>query len=118
MIKENDWDRITKTNMVEGPIEKNYLEEIMIGIKAIKPGKAAGLSEVIAAMISARGEIRIGVIMECCQRVLNGARIPDEWQTNVLVPIFSGKCDAKHCNTYKEIKPSLFFWSSLLFWGT
>ena len=28
------------------------------------------------------------MIVELCQRVLNGKGMPDEWQTSVLVPIF------------------------------
>ena len=31
--------------------------------------------------------------------------MPDEWQTNVLVPIFKGKADVRNCcNTYKGVK--------------
>ena len=58
---------------------------------AIKPGKAAGHSKVCAEIISAPGEVGITVMMELCQRVLDGKGMPDNWQTSVLVPIFVGK---------------------------
>ena len=48
MNKESDWDHETAASMVEGPIEKVTREEKAIAIKVIKPGKAAGPSEVYA----------------------------------------------------------------------
>ena len=42
-------------------------------------------------MISACGEVRISVMMEFCQRVLDGRGIPDKWQASVLVPILKKK---------------------------
>ena len=70
----------------------------------IKPGKAAGPSEVCAEMISANGEVGVSVMMELCQRVLDGKRMPDEWQTSVLIRILKGKGDVTRCNSYKRIK--------------
>ena len=51
MNKENDKDHIIEASMVEALSSK----EIVIAIKAMKPGKAAGPSEVCAEMISASG---------------------------------------------------------------
>ena len=42
-------------------------------------------------MISASGEVGISVMVELCQRVLDGKEMPDEWQTSVLVLIFKGR---------------------------
>ena len=50
-----------------------------IAIKVMKPGKAAGPSEVCAEMISASGEVGVSVMMELCQHVLDGKRMADEW---------------------------------------
>ena len=55
MNKENDWDRMTKASMAEGPIKNVPREEMTIATKVMKPGKAAGPSEVCAEMISAGG---------------------------------------------------------------
>ena len=54
----------------------------------MKPGTAAGPSEVCAEMISVNGEVEVSVMVEFCQRVLDGKGMPDEWQTSALVPIF------------------------------
>ena len=39
-----------------------------IAIKVMKPGKAAGPSEVCAEMISASREVGVSVMVELCQR--------------------------------------------------
>ena len=93
MNKKNDWYYVTEGSMVEGPTKNVIYEEMMIAIKVMKPGKAAGSSEVCAKMISASGEVRVSVMVELCQRMSDGKGMPDEWQTSVLVPIFKGKGD-------------------------
>ena len=88
--KENDWDHVTAASMVKGPIKNVIQEEMAIAIKVMKPGKAAGPSEVCAEMISASEEVEVSLMLELCQHVLDGKGMPDEWQTSVLVPIFKG----------------------------
>ena len=46
-------------------------------------------------MISASEEVGVSVMMELCQRVLDGKEMPNQWQTTVLVPIFKEKGDVK-----------------------
>ena len=62
-------------------------------------GKATGPSEVSMEMIVANGEIGVTVMMELCQRVLDGRGKPDEWKTSVIVPIFKGKGDVMCCGS-------------------
>ena len=76
MNEENDWDHIAEASMVEGPIEKVTHEEMVVAIEALKPGKAAGPSEVCAEMISASREVGISVMMKLHQHVLNGKGMP------------------------------------------
>ena len=64
MNKENDWDYVTAASMVKGPIKNVTRQEIAIVIKVMKPGKAAGPSEVCAKMISASGEVGVSVMVE------------------------------------------------------
>ena len=99
MNKENAWD-VTSASMVQGPTKNDTCKEMAMAIKMMKPGKAAGPSEVCAEMISARGEERVSEMVEVCQRMLDGKGTPDEWQTSVLVTIFKGKGDVRNGNTY------------------
>ena len=38
-------------------------------------------------MIIESGKIGAKVMMDFCQRVLNGREIPDEWKTSMIVPV-------------------------------
>jgi len=78
MNVENEWDHRTEVDVVEGPIEKLPVEEMVKAIRAMKLGKTAGPSEVSTEMIIASAEIRVGVMMELCQNVLDGKGIPEE----------------------------------------
>ena len=70
----------------------------------MKQGKAAGLSEVTTEMIVAGGRIAAEVMLQLCQRVLDGKGIPDEWKTSAVVPIFKGKGDVMNCGLYRGVK--------------
>ena len=67
--KEDDWDHITEANMVEGPIQKVTIQ-IAIAIKATKPGKIDGPSQVCAEMAYVSGAALISLMIEFFQRVL------------------------------------------------
>ena len=55
-------------------------------------------------MISARGGVGISVMINLCQHVLHGKRMPGKCQTSVLVPIFKAKGNVKNCNAYRKEK--------------
>ena len=65
---------------------------------------ATGSSEVSVEMILVSGEIGVKVMMELCQRVLEGREMPEEWKTSVIVPIFKRKVDEMSCGSYREMK--------------
>ena len=104
MNEKNEWDRMVETDLVEGPVEKVVRDEIVEAIQSMKSGKATGTSEVSVEMIVASGEIGVKVMMELCQRVLDGRGMPDEWKTSVIVPIFKGKGDVMSCGSYRGVK--------------
>lgn len=104
MNEENEWDHMVEVDVVEGPIEKVTQDEIIKAIKTMKPRKAAGPSEVSAELITASGEIGVGVMQKLCQNVLDGGGMPEEWKTSVVVPIFKGKGDAMSCGSYRGVK--------------
>ena len=85
-------------------MEKVVRNEIVQAMQRMKSGKATGTSEVSVEMIVASCEIGVKVMMELCQRVLDGRGMPDEWKTSVIVPIFKGKSDVMSCGSYKGVK--------------
>ena len=104
MNEENEWDRMVETDPVERPVENVACNEIVEAIQSMKSRKATGTSEVSVEMIVASGEIRVKVMMELCQRVLDGRGMPDEWKTSVIVPIFKRKGDVMSCGSYRGMK--------------
>ena len=78
MNEENEWDHMVETDLVEGPVEKVARNEIVEAIQSMKFRKATGPSEVSVEMIVASGEIGFKVMMELCQRVLDGRGMLDE----------------------------------------
>ena len=76
---------------MEGPVERVSQEEVVKAIRELKMGKAAGPLEVSAEMIVASWEIRIGVMVELCQGVLDGRGMPVDLALSVVLPIFKGK---------------------------
>ena len=80
MNKKNKSDYMVETDVVEGPVEKVAHNEIVEAMQRMKSGKATGPSEVRVEMIVANGEIGVKVMMELCQRVLDGREMPDEWK--------------------------------------
>ena len=104
MNEENEWDHMVETDLVEGPVEKVAHDEIVEAIQSMKSRKVTGTSEVSVEMIVASGEIGVKVMMELCQRVLDGGGMPDERKTTVIVPIFKGKGDVMSCGSYRGVK--------------
>ena len=104
MNEENEWDQNVQADLVEGPVKRVSREEVVKALGKMKAGKAAGPSEVSVQMIAASGEIRIDVMVELCQSVLDGRGMPDEWALSVVVPIFKGKGDAMNSGAYRGVK--------------
>ena len=104
MNEENEWDHMVETEVVEGPAEKVARNEIVEAIQRMKSGKATGPSEVSMEMIVESGEIGVKVMIELCQRVLDGRGMPDEWKTSAIGPIFKGKGDVMSCGSYRGVK--------------
>ena len=96
MNEENNWDQVTNTDKVEGPVEEIFHSEIINTNEAMKTGKAAGSSKVNVEIIAVSGQV--------CQKVLNGKDMPDDWITFVMVTIYKGKGVVLNCGSYREVK--------------
>ena len=85
MNEENELDQIADT--VEGPIERVMREEIMEVFKYLKIGKAPEPTEAYAEIIPSSGDVLIRVLMELCQRILDGNGMQEDWATSVAINI-------------------------------
>ena len=85
-------------------MEKVARNKIVEAIHKMKSGKGIGPSEVSVEMIVASDEIKVKVMIELCQPVLDGRRMLNEWKTSVTVPIFKEKGDVMSCGSYRAVK--------------
>ena len=73
-------------------------------MQKIKSGKATGTSEVSVKIIAASGKIRVKVIKNLCQHVLDGIQMPNEWNTRVIVAIFKRNSGVMSHGSYRGVK--------------
>ncbi len=104
MNEENEWDKDVEVDVTHGPIERVSLAEVERAVKAMKLGKATGVSAVAAEHIKASGVIGMEVITKIANRVLDGEGIPEDWKRSVLVPLYKGKGDVRDCGAYRGVK--------------
>ena len=79
-------------------------EEIVIALKKMKWGKAAGPDEVPIEAWKALGEEGIDVLWNLMRVIMENEEIPDEWRESLLIPIFKEKGDIQSCENYRGIK--------------
>ena len=104
MNEENEWDDMMETDLVEEPVEIVACNKIVEAIKSMKSRKGIGPYEASVEIIVASGEIRVKLMMELCQRVLDGRGMSDEWKTSVIVSIFKEQGDVMSCGSYRGVK--------------
>ena len=93
---------MVETDVVEGPVEKVARNKIVEAMQKIKSGNATGTSQVSVEMIFTSGGVK--VMIELCQRLLDGRGMSDVWKTSVIVPIFKGKGGVMTCGSYRGVK--------------
>ena len=76
--------------------------EVATLINGIKSGKAAGEDEIRPEMLKAMTGGGILWLTRVCQVVWKLGKIPRDWQTGVIIPIFK-KGDRKQCTNYRGI---------------
>jgi len=62
------------------------------------------LSGLAAEMIQAAGDIGTQWILDLCNAIAKEGCIPEDWKSNVLLPIYKGKGDPMECGSYRGIK--------------
>jgi hypothetical protein len=102
MNKENEWDGEVEADVVQGPIERVTKGEVMRAIKAMKIGKASGVTDNVAEHVVASGKIGVDVMAEICNRVLAGGSMPGVERACWL--LYKGKGDERDCGAHRGVK--------------
>ena len=104
MNEENKWDHMVETDVIEGPVEKMARNAIVEAMQRRKSEKTTGPSQASVEMIVGSGQIWVKVMMEQCQRILDGRGMTDEWKTSAIVLAFKGKSVVMSCGSYMGVK--------------
>uniref|UniRef100_A0A3B4CLA2 ribonuclease H n=1 Tax=Pygocentrus nattereri TaxID=42514 RepID=A0A3B4CLA2_PYGNA len=70
----------------------------------MKNGKAVGPDDIPVEVWRCLGEKAVDFLTRLFNKILESERMPDEWRSSVLVPIFRNKGDVQSCSNYRGIK--------------
>ena len=70
----------------------------------MKNGTAAGPTGTVSEMFTAEEDCSVKWLISLCNLILAQGRIPDDWRSSVLLPVFKGKGDPMECGSYRAIK--------------
>ncbi|KAK3559113.1 hypothetical protein QTP86_004101 [Hemibagrus guttatus] len=105
MNEENEREkRVEGVNSVEQKVDKIRKDEVRKALKRMKSGKAVGPDDIPVEVWKGLGETAVEFLTSLFNRVLESERMPEEWRSSVLVPIFKNKGDVQSCSNYRGIK--------------
>ena len=70
----------------------------------MKKGKAAGPTGIVPEMFIAEENSSVEWLTSLCNFTAARGRIPDDWTSSILLPVFKGKGDPMECGSYRVIK--------------
>ncbi|KAK3511475.1 hypothetical protein QTP70_008958 [Hemibagrus guttatus] len=105
MNEENEREkRVEGVNSVEQKVDKIRKDEVRKALKRMKSGKAVGPDDIPVEVWKCLGEAAVEFLANLFNRVLESERMPEEWRSSVLLPIFKNKGDVQSCSNYRGIK--------------
>ncbi|KAM2784937.1 hypothetical protein PS2_006010 [Malus domestica] len=79
-------------------------EEVVVALKKMKHKKAIGPDDIPIEVWKLLGETGITWLTDLFNRILKTKKMPNEWRTSTLVPIYKNKGDVQNCMNYRGIK--------------
>ena len=74
--------------------------EIQTGMKGMKKGRAPGIDEMRVEMVMAAGECGISWTKRLLNTCMRQCKVPEEWRTGLIVPIWKRKGDVQDPGKY------------------
>ena len=92
---KNEWDMnsLPKVYPTAGPPITVTTEMVLLAIKCMKIGKAAGPSGVMTEMLKASGIKGAQMIADLANSIIATGHIPTEWEESTIINLFKGKGD-------------------------
>jgi len=70
----------------------------------MKKGKAAGHTGIVSEIFMAEEYCSVECLTSLSNLIIARGRIPDNWKSSILLPVFKGKGDPMECGSYIVIK--------------
>ena len=67
----------------------------------MKKGKAAGPTVTVSKMFMADEDCSVEWLTSLCSLIVAQGRIPDDWESSILIPVFKGKGDPIEYGSYR-----------------
>ena len=77
--------------------------EMMAAMKKMKKGKATGLDEIRVEMLDLAGDVGVNWTRRLLNSCLTEGKIPVEWRTRLIIPIWKMKGDVHDPGKYRGI---------------
>ena len=79
------------------------IDEVKEAVAKLRGRKAAGICNISAELLKARGEAMIRGLHAVLTAVWHSGTFPPHWKTGLVVHIWKGKGDCQDCNNYRWI---------------
>jgi len=70
----------------------------------MKKRKAAGPTGIVSEIFIAEEDFSVKWLTSQCNLIVAQGRIPDDWRSSIVLPVFKGKGDLMECASYRAIK--------------
>ena len=103
---ENEWDMSSLPEVFPtvGPPIIVTVDMVLLAIKCMKIGKAAGPSGVMTEMLKASGIKGAQMIADLANSIIATGHIPTEWEESTIINLYKGKGDAMERSNYRGLK--------------
>ena len=102
---EGNMSDLELPNYVQGKL--NVIEitdmEVTRGLKGMKKGREPGLDEMRTEMVDVAGEIGVRWTKRLLNTCMKQCKVPEDWRTGLIVPIWKRKGDAQDPGKYTGI---------------
>jgi hypothetical protein len=98
---QNSMKNRDRSERLSSPIQPH---ETILALTGMKLHKAAGVSNITTEMLKALGEYGLTWLTRFFNRIWREGRMPYDWNTGTIVPVYKGKGDPLTCNSYRPIK--------------
>ena len=95
-------DHITEKNHCQ--VAEVSVEEIRKALAKMKHSKAVGPDNIPIEVWKYLGDYGLNFLKQLFDSIMVTERMPEEWRTSTLVPIYKNKGDGQSCTNYRGIK--------------